>query len=330
MVLAAAIALLSIAHPQRRVASEQQAIEIADRFRLFAILGTDGANVGEELKARLSCWYDETKLRFEVEYSDGFVWVRREDGRVSAFMLQDNRYADRAEPWELSERAIARAQAKVVRALAQLGYSDMSAVFGRVKPGRGHDPMYVSFRPVWRGIEYPGTEWRHAVFCAEGERLLQFSVTGLSRPPEDLSVTVEEADAERTMRSKLTEVHGNGPWERTRMKPVIFRVRPDKKPHIAEMHSWGWETGPPSVVAWEEAFVNPSVPHRPTDPPWTVHAWLDANTGKMLEMLSVRNRASSTWRPSSWCLNGVRTNQQPASRRLDFNRLIDIAQRNWV
>ncbi|MCC6404393.1 MAG: hypothetical protein IT207_10340 [Fimbriimonadaceae bacterium] len=283
--------------PQQRVTSEQQAIAIADAFREFAILGSLGANVGDELKPVAEVALDEDTSRYRVSYPDGYAYVRVGDARVSAFMLEDDRHCSRSMKEEVSEQAIARAQAKVVRAFAFLGYKDMTAVFGKTTVGSGSMALNVSFRPVWRGIEYPGTEWRHATFDPEGERLLRFTLTGLSRPPEDTTVTIEEADAETSMRLKLVQVYGDGPWERTRMKPVIFRLRPVRKPHISAMHSWGWEIGPPSVVAWEGAFVNPAMPQLPTDPPWKVHVWLDAKTGHVLEMLSVTNRSSSTWRP---------------------------------
>lgn len=297
MVLATAVALLALAPPQQRIDSEQRAIEIAIAFREFAILGVNGSNVGDPLEPYVSSHLDESRRRFEIEFVDGFVRVRKADGRVAAHFLQDKRNTTRSMKEPVSEQAIARAQAKVNRALAFLGYTGMTAVFGKTTVGSGSEALHVSFRPVWRGIEYPSSEWRHATFDPEGERLLVFNLGGLSRPPEDTAVTVLKAEAGRTMLAKLNEVLGSGPWELTRLEPVIFRVRPDRTPHISEFHSWGWETGPPSIMAWEGVFVNSSVPQRPGDPPWTVHAWLDAKTGAMLEMLSVTHRSSTTWRP---------------------------------
>ncbi|MGE0002175.1 MAG: hypothetical protein AB7F50_05505 [Fimbriimonadaceae bacterium] len=297
MVLGAGLALLLLAAPQERVTSEDQAVRIADSFREMAATGANGAYAGEAPGTLLSVALNPDTLRYDIHYTDGWVKVRASDGRVAAHWLRDFRYVERTAKWELDDDAIQRAQAKLLRVLAFVGYTEMTAVFGKTSAGKGDEAMTVSYRPVWRGLKYPGTEWRHAAFDSTGERLVRFNLTGLSRPPASTETTVSEAEAKRTMLAKMLEVYGTDAWTLARIEPVVFRVRPERKPHILESHGWGWETGPPSIVAWEGEFRGPEAPPTPLDRLWTVHAWLDAESGAVLEMLSVRSGTAKVWRP---------------------------------
>jgi hypothetical protein len=99
------------------------------------------------------------------------------------------------------------------------------------------------------------------------------------------------------MLAKMEEVYGEPDWTRVALEPVVFRIRAAKKPHIDEVHRWGWETGPPSIVAWRGMFHGPGGINRFGVQNWRVSAFVDGKTGAVLEMQSMKGMTPSAWNP---------------------------------
>ncbi|MGE0002174.1 MAG: hypothetical protein AB7F50_05510 [Fimbriimonadaceae bacterium] len=296
MVLGAGLALLLLAPAQERVTSEDQAVEIADAFRLWSIKRADGSQTDPPLKPLLSVYLDEETKQWHVDYGDGWVWIRAADGRVAAAWIHRGEER-RPMEWLPSLEAERRARYRVTRAIEHLGYTDVRPRFLGVRPHYMNKEIDVDFQIEWRGLLY-GAVSGSATLDEFGERLRHWSLGLLFAPPTDTTVAVDEADAERTMLAKMEEVYGEARWTKVGMEKVVFRVRGAKRPHIFEAHGWGWETGPPSVVTWRGVFHGPGGHFKEGDPVWEVRAFVDGKTGAVLEMQSVRGRTPSFWNPS--------------------------------
>jgi len=237
------------------------AVRIADAYRLVAVGGLDGVAKGRPLLERFGePEYRESNGCYEVRYRDGSVGVRKSDGRIKSIRLFDG--SEMRDLGYVPTFDKAHVQELVDYFVSALGFPHMGAKIMVIRNSFGPEgPVQVAFWPTWRGIRYSRMISGIATLDDKTDRLKSLLIETCIRPPENTTNNLNIEQARGVMISHVFNTLKLQSIEETMAPEPVVALSRDVQPG-AHDRDWelatAWEDSYRSEFAWEGSYADPS------------------------------------------------------------------------